>query len=104
MEDGNSDISSELRLPSLSEYKHVVVPLVGEKNAVFHAETCRKFHRRSANRSDFTRVTLGIDYSLEKKAAESFVCIDTKHSMASGGVCGKDIIDSLDDYDLRIRD
>ena len=92
-------------LPSISDYEHKIGPLIGDEFSIFHALTCQKFHRRSENRSDFTRITLGIDYSLEESSAENFVCIDTKYSIGKGdSVVGKDIIDSLDDYDLRIRE
>ena len=58
-EDKNYGIS----LPSLSDYPHSVRFLEGEEGMVFHAETCAKFHRRSANKTDFPRITFGIDYS-----------------------------------------
>ena len=43
-------------------------------------------------------------FLIQASSATNFVCIDTKHSFGTGGVCGSDIIDSLDDYDLRILD
>ena len=57
------DKKSGISLPSLSDYPHSVRFLDGEEGMVFHAETCAKFHRRSANKTDFPRITLGIDYS-----------------------------------------
>ena len=65
-EDKNSGIS----LPSLSDYPHSVRFLEGEEGMVFHAETCAKFHRRSANKTDFPRITFGIDYSSKARFNE----------------------------------
>ena len=64
------DKNSGMSLPSLSDYPHSVRFLEGEEGMVFHAETCAKFHRRSANKTDFPRITLGIDYSSKARFHE----------------------------------
>ena len=64
------DKKSGISLPSLSDYPHSVRFLDGEEGMVFHAETCAKFHRRSANKTDFPRITLGIDYSSKARFHE----------------------------------
>ena len=81
------DKKSGISLPSLSDYPHSVRFLDGEEGMVFHAETCAKFHRRSANKTDFPRITLGIDYS-SKARFHDVNPIETRFTSTSNNQVG----------------
>ena len=66
--------------------------------SAFHIPTSEVFHRRGANHSDNTRVTLNIDFAYGTDIGD-FVCVDSQ-SASQGALCDDDNISDSYDIDL----
>lgn len=82
-----------------------VVPITMEPLEVCRIATSHSLHRRSHNRSNFTRIVLNIDYSTEENL--HFTCIDTTTSNENQcqRLVGEDVVDNLEaGYDVVVFD
>jgi hypothetical protein len=93
----------EWQLPSAAALR--VVPILMRRWDSVVLRTTSAFHRRSANRSGFLRVTFNVDVAVDDAAgaADGFVCVDTQRSLATGRVCPHSAVDELGEQDVFLR-
>eukprot|EP00746_Dinoflagellata_sp_MGD_P044806 gnl/MRDRNA2_/MRDRNA2_209569_c0_seq1.p1 gnl/MRDRNA2_/MRDRNA2_209569_c0~~gnl/MRDRNA2_/MRDRNA2_209569_c0_seq1.p1 ORF type:complete len:293 (+),score=49.16 gnl/MRDRNA2_/MRDRNA2_209569_c0_seq1:95-973(+) len=85
--------------------RHSIVPITMEPLEVCRIATSQTLHRRSRNKSSFTRIVLNIDYSTEEDF--NFTCIDTNTSNENEcqRLVGEDVVDQLEaGYDVVVLD
>ena len=105
----NSDVAARARqlvqkgmvveLSQICDCKPVVQPLVLDAWQTCILRTSNVFHRRSPNRSDFTRITFNVDVARVRECPE-FVDVDTRRSLGHQRICGREVVDALDEQDI----
>jgi len=77
-------------------------PLLMERGQVCALRTSHVFHRRSANRSNYTRITFNVDLAWLVECAR-FIDLDTQRSLACGRIAGREEVDELSEQDVSLE-
>jgi len=78
-----------------------VEPLLLDRWQVCMLQTSHAFHRRGANCSDFIRITFNVDVACVSESPD-FVDVDMQRSLSQHRLCGRDVIDDLDEQDVSL--